>query len=173
MWLLLTGFHWQFQLNSTLRCNREDAVFQVDVGVKLDSNYHDLLFTGIYIYIYIYIFFFFFKYTTLRENSYSPSWFSSFNSSATASPGIISLLSAPQTRTPSDLLLLTFSRKAALSFLVVLATGSCVFNSFSGRLDVPRRLAEDPEANLGTMVKLLTGMRLGVNPLKKSSSRTC
>lgn len=49
MWLLLTGFHWQFQLNSTLRCNREDAVFQVDVSVKLDSNYHDLLFTGIYI----------------------------------------------------------------------------------------------------------------------------
>ena len=169
MWSLLTGFHWQFQLNSTLRCNREDAVFQVGVSVKLDSNYHNLLFTGIYI-IYIY---FFFKYTTLRENPYSPSWFSSFNSSATASPGIISLLSAPQTRTPSDLLLLTFSRKAALSFLVVLATGSCVFNSFSGRLDVPRRLAEDPEANLGTMVKLLTGMRLGVNPLKKSSSRTC
>ena len=60
MWLLLTGFHWQFQLNSTLRCNRVDAVFQVDVGVKLDSNYHDLLFTGIYIYIYIYIYIFFF-----------------------------------------------------------------------------------------------------------------
>ena len=60
MWSLLTGFHWQFQLNSTLRCNREDAVFQVDVSVKLDSNYHDLLFTGIYIYIYIYIYFFFF-----------------------------------------------------------------------------------------------------------------
>lgn len=167
MWLLLTGFHWQFQLSGTLRCNREDAVFQVDVSVKLDSNYHDLPFT-----IYIYSFLFF-KYTTLRENPDSPSWFSSFNSSATASPGIISLLSAPQTRTPSDLLLLTFSRKAALSFLAVLATGSCVFNSFSGRLDVPRRLAEDPEANLGTMVKLLTGMRLGVNPLKKSSSRTC
>ena len=53
MWLLLTGFHWQFQLNSTLRCNREDAVFQVDVSVKLDSNYHDLPFT-----IYIYRFFF-------------------------------------------------------------------------------------------------------------------
>ena len=62
MWLLLTGFHWQFQLNSTLRCNREDAVFQVDVGVKLDSNYHDLLFTGIYIYIYIYIYMYIYIY---------------------------------------------------------------------------------------------------------------
>lgn len=63
VWLLLTGFHWQFQLNSTLRCNREDAVFQVDVSVKLDSNYHDLLFTGIY----IYIFFFFQIYNTKRK----------------------------------------------------------------------------------------------------------
>ena len=56
MGLLLTGFHWQFQVSGTLRCNREDAVFQVDVSVKLDSNYHNLLFTGIYI---LYIFFFF------------------------------------------------------------------------------------------------------------------
>ena len=62
MWLLLTGFHWQFQLNSTLRCNREDAVFQVDVSVKLDSNYHDLPFT-----IYIYIGFLFQIYNTKRK----------------------------------------------------------------------------------------------------------
>lgn len=62
MGLLLTGFHWQFQVSGTLRCNREDAVFQVDVSVKLDSNYHDLLFT-----IYIYRFFFFQIYNTKRK----------------------------------------------------------------------------------------------------------
>ena len=106
-----------------------------------------------------------------------PSWSSSFNSSATASPGWMSLLSPPQTLTPRDLLLLTFSKKATLSLLPVVAVCcSWVFSSLSGfREDAPTpsRCADEPVANLGAIVRQLIGKWLGVKPVKNSSSRTC
>ena len=106
-----------------------------------------------------------------------PSWSSSFNSSATASPGWMSLLSPPQTLTPRDLLLLTFSKKATLSLLPVVAVCcSWVFSSLSGfREDTPTpsRWADEPVANLGAIVRQLIGKWLGVKPVKNSSSRTC